>query len=216
MSAQSLETVLLVVRHGQSVSNAERRFAGHQQSPLTDHGRCQALALAARLRDAKISRVFSSDLDRAYETAKILAEPHGVSVEMDSRLREMYFGQWEGKTETEIVARWPEHWKGVFNPHSGFSAPDGESLYELRVRIKTIYQEIINQSLGKLVLMVTHGNAIGALLADCLGVSYANSWVFQVSNCGLTRILIQDSHAKILVVNDTEHLDPDLNPKFEN
>jgi broad specificity phosphatase PhoE len=96
-------TTLLLARHGETDWNREHRWQGHAGPPLNDTGRRQALALAQRL--PVVDAVYSSDTERAYETAQIVAEPRGLEVRTDARLREVNFGLWEGLTRGEIDER---------------------------------------------------------------------------------------------------------------
>lgn len=206
-------TTIFVVRHGESESNRDGRFAGHVESPLTERGREQARALGERMAGTTFARVVSSDLERARETAVLVGGSRSGPVVTDARLREMSFGEWEGMVEAEIVERWAEDWEAVLRPKAEFRAPGGESLRELRARMSAVYKELVESAAGESVLMVTHGNAIAALLASLLQTPYANSWRFQVSNCGLTRIHDVEGVPVIVTVNDTSHLNGALDPK---
>ncbi|MEW6425903.1 MAG: histidine phosphatase family protein, partial [Bacillota bacterium] len=93
---------LYLVRHGETVWNSEMKFQGHSNVPLSERGRAQARLLARRLANNPITAFYASDLKRAYETAMILAQPHGLPVESLDSLREMNFGVWEGLTMSEI------------------------------------------------------------------------------------------------------------------
>ncbi|MBX6395401.1 MAG: histidine phosphatase family protein, partial [Alicyclobacillaceae bacterium] len=88
--------VICLVRHGETVWNREQRLQGHQDIPLTDKGREQARAVARRLSTEPWDLVYSSDLSRARETAEIIAKHCGVRVVTDPRLRERFYGRFEG------------------------------------------------------------------------------------------------------------------------
>jgi probable phosphoglycerate mutase len=118
---------ILLVRHGESVWNAEGRWQGAANPPLSDAGRAQARALADALRDAGIDSVVASDLDRAGETAQIVADALGLAVPVvDARWRERDVGEISGHTRAEIEQKWPgllERWRrGELE-----SMPGGES-----------------------------------------------------------------------------------------
>ncbi|HEV8022046.1 MAG TPA: histidine phosphatase family protein, partial [Candidatus Lustribacter sp.] len=99
---------LICVRHGRTAWNAGRRFQGQTDIPLDDEGLAQAQALALHLRPERFDLALASDLVRARTTAETICAPHGIAIELTRELREMHFGQWEGLTWDEIVARWPE------------------------------------------------------------------------------------------------------------
>src|SRR4051812_30686635 len=101
-------TRVFLVRHAASVLSAEDRFAGETDVELSNEGREQTRRLASRLGFEKISAVYASPLGRTVETAKILAAPHGLSVETRDGLREISHGRWEQLTRGEVEERFPE------------------------------------------------------------------------------------------------------------
>src|SRR6185369_6866034 len=101
-------TTILLARHGETDWNVERRVQGHSDTPLNDRGRQQACALAEELAGESIDAVYSSDLLRAHETARIVAEQRGLGVTSIRDLRERHFGTWEGLTDEEIFERYPD------------------------------------------------------------------------------------------------------------
>ena len=101
-------TTILLARHGETDWNVERRVQGHSDTPLNDTGRAQARALAEELAGEPIDAVYSSDLVRAHETARIVAAQRGLEVTAIRDLRERNFGTWEGLTDEEIYVRHPQ------------------------------------------------------------------------------------------------------------
>jgi len=100
-------TRVLVIRHGETAWNRESRIQGHIDIPLNDQGRWQAERLAQALADEPLAAIYSSDLQRAFDTAQAIAEATGLDVVADETLRERHFGDMEGLTHDEILARWP-------------------------------------------------------------------------------------------------------------
>ena len=125
---QDKATTTLLLRHGQTAMSAERRFAGRGDIPLTDLGREQAAAAAARLKArGGIDLIASSPLSRARHTAEAVAEATGAPLVTDEDLAETDFGDWEGLTFAEVMARWPDEmaaWRGS----ADVAPPGGESL----------------------------------------------------------------------------------------
>ncbi|HEV7898236.1 MAG TPA: histidine phosphatase family protein, partial [Planosporangium sp.] len=101
-------TRLLLWRHGQTDWNAADRVQGHLDVDLSEVGRTQAETAAARLAELHPDRIVASDLRRAADTAEALAAITGLDVAYDARLRERHYGEWQGLTNSEITARWPE------------------------------------------------------------------------------------------------------------
>src|SRR5271163_546465 len=128
---------LICVRHGRTAWNAARRFQGQTDIPLDDEGLAQAQALALHLRHERFDRAFASDLVRARTTAETVCAGHDLSIELTPELREMHFGQWEGLTWDEIVARWPELDAKNEKAPMYYTAEGGESWDALCVRVDT-------------------------------------------------------------------------------
>src|SRR4029079_16051617 len=101
-------TTILLARHGETDWNVERRVQGHSDTPLNDRGRGQGRALAEELAGEPIDAVYSSDLLRAHETARIVAEQRGLDVTRSRDLCEKNVGTWEGLTDVEINERFPQ------------------------------------------------------------------------------------------------------------
>ena len=149
---------LLLLRHGQSTWNAERRWQGWADPPLSDVGRAQARAAVAELRDVGFERVVASDLLRARETAEIIAAGLGLGpVEVETGLRERDVGAWSGLTTDEIEARWPG-WLDEWRHGKLEVTPDGEGDITDRVMAAVERQMLLHP--GDTVLAVSHGGVI--------------------------------------------------------
>src|SRR5208282_5608536 len=101
-------TRVFLIRHGATILSAEDRFAGATDVPLSYEGRRQASRLAARLQGEPVTAVYASDMGRTVETARILAEPHGLEVQLREGLREISHGHWEQMTRQEVEERFPD------------------------------------------------------------------------------------------------------------
>jgi broad specificity phosphatase PhoE len=144
-------TTVILVRHGETDWNREKRWQGWADPPLNDEGRRQAAGLAERLRGVPFDAVYTSDLRRAHETAEIVAAPHGVPVVADAGLREIDVGSWSGLTLAEIEERF------------GDERPDGETREEHRARVRAAAARLIAAHPDERILIVTHGGTIRAL-----------------------------------------------------
>lgn len=194
---------LLLARHGQSVSNAVRRFQGARDVPLSELGRRQAVALAVALRARRPARVYASPLERARGTAEIVVAELGAPLTLVDDLRELSLGEWEGRTIEEIralpgdpYARW------VRDPVAGVP-PGGEPLLAVQARAVSAMAAIAAAHPdGEDVLVVCHGGIISAYLAHCLGLPLSSIWRVSLANGSLTRV----APPRVLSVNDTGHL----------
>jgi broad specificity phosphatase PhoE len=169
-------TRIFLVRHGETDWNLTRRLQGHSDRPLNETGREQARSLAAQLATEEIEAVYSSDLSRAEETARIIAEARGLDVTTLPELRERHFGSWEGLTDEEIHQRFPEEIAdGVLG--------DGESRGELDGRVLRALNRIADQHSESTVVVVSHGGPLRAVLRHC-----GSDGVDQIANCHVIRL----------------------------
>ena len=153
-------TRILCIRHAQSVWNAEGRWQGQADPPLSAHGREEARAVAAAL-DGLVEHVVSSDLLRALETAEIVAGELGLGeVAIEPDLREIGIGEWSGLTRDEIEERWPG---GISGWRSGDFSPPGAEDREAFVARVLRGLEAVARNDRRPALVVTHGGAIGRL-----------------------------------------------------
>ena len=157
-------TTLYFVRHGESESNAARLFTGHLDSPLTETGRRQAVAVADALAGVRVDRVVSSDLSRARDTAGEIAARHGLAVETDQALREIDLGQMAGKSFDDARAH-PD-----WNEDGFVQWPGGESLDAVFDRAFAVIQRLVRESPGRTVVVVGHGGVTRILVSHFLGL----------------------------------------------
>lgn len=160
---------LLLVRHGQSVWNAENRWQGQADPPLSELGEEQARDAVARLQGVGFTRVVTSDLQRARRTAEILAEGLGLDIRHDPGLREIDVGEWTGLTRSEIQARWPQELADWSEGRR--EAPlGGETRVHLAERARRSLTRLAGEgSPGDRLLVVSHG-ALLRNLDQVLGV----------------------------------------------
>lgn len=179
---------LLLVRHGETDWNRDRRWQGHTGAPLNERGRLQAAELSGRV--DQIDAVYSSDAERAYETALILAARLGLPVETDPRLREMDFGLWEGLTRAEIHERFGTSFAAWLSGER--SAPDGgESDDAMAERVLAALAEIAERHRAQRILVVTSGGPIRAVEAHLRGLDPARGSreLETVDNCALFEVV---------------------------
>jgi probable phosphoglycerate mutase len=172
-------------RHGRTRWNAELRFQGQRDIELDDVGRAQADKAAALLAAVGPTRIISSDLRRARDTARALAVRTGLEVSLDVRLRETFAGVWEGLTFEEISRSYPEDVLRWEHDEAGSRAGGGETRTEVAERMNTAVLEAVADlpPAGTLVV-ASHGGAARVGLARLLGLPYA-SWgaLAGLSNC---------------------------------
>ena len=161
-------TTITIIRHGQSVANLNKVFAGHFDVDLSDMGHMQAKLTAKEIASKfKIDKIYASDLKRAYNTALPLAELLGLEIIPDEGLREIYAGEWEGRTFDELASVYAHDYT-VWRTDIGNSrCTGGESARELGERMQAKIREIAKENEGKTVVVATHAAAIRSLMAIC-------------------------------------------------
>ena len=161
---------LICVRHGRTAWNADSRFQGHTDIPLDDEGRAQASALAALLAGTRIDAAVSSDLVRAAETTRIVLGNRDVAVRLDSDWREMQFGEWEGLTWPDILARNPQLEPGGRTDVRSFTPAGGETFDAVCARVLRAVDRLASDVPGGATVLVgTHAGPLHALLTVLLG-----------------------------------------------
>jgi broad specificity phosphatase PhoE len=161
-------TTILLARHGESDWNRTMRWQGHADRPLTERGRAQARELADRLADTELDAVYSSDLQRARETAEIVANAQGLDVTALRDLREVDVGSWSGLTRSQAEERFPEAYARWLAGGEGWD--DGETYEQLSGRVVRAIASIAAEHPDERVLVVAHGGTIRTVHAAALGV----------------------------------------------
>jgi probable phosphoglycerate mutase len=201
-------TLLYLARHGETDDNANLVFQGQTGKGLNPRGRAQARRLAERMKKARITTIVASDLERAEETARIVALESGLVHSVDPDLREVDVGLWSGKGHAEIAELYPEEW-AAWSEGRDVRRGGGETYAELALRIERAVVRVVAMEARDPILIVSHGGSIKSYVATILGVGTEGMRALAgVGNCGLTVIEI-DSRARVRLHtwNDTAHLE---------
>jgi broad specificity phosphatase PhoE len=206
----SVTTHVLLIRHGQSRGNAEGRFGGHTDTPLSARGRRQAEATAKALASEKFSAIYSSDLKRAVETATPLANRTGAPLELSDAFRERSVGVMEGLTFEEAAQQYPEQYAALLHRDFEHVLLGGESYRQTLDRASRKLDECIAKNKGGRIAVFTHTGAICILVLHLMGALDSPElkpvWI-ATSNCGTSRFdLRDDGFVRVLALNDTRHL----------
>ncbi|MBA3469427.1 MAG: histidine phosphatase family protein [Herpetosiphonaceae bacterium] len=198
---------LILVRHGETAWNAERRYQGHHPVPLNERGRQQAARAGARLKNIDAVGLYASDIVRAWETAEIIGLATGLAPQPLPDLREIDDGQWAGLTPDELLARFPEHMATMRQAPDITMRIGGESYAQLQLRTVRAFEQLVDQHRGQTVIGVSHGGAIRALVCHLLGAPLAHFGRLWIDNGGLVEIVAHSDGWRVLRLNDTAHLD---------
>lgn len=165
-----MSTHLYLVRHGQSEGNLTHSFLGHTDLPLTELGHKQAEMASRYLVTLSPTRIYASDLLRAYYTATPTAEKLALPIEKSENLREIFAGKWEGMPFDAIDVEYAEDY-AVWKTHIGLSRPtEGESVAELMHRIEGELTRIVKENENETIMVFLHATPIRAFSAKCLGL----------------------------------------------
>ncbi|WP_457642411.1 histidine phosphatase family protein [Persephonella sp.] len=205
---------IIFCRHGESEYNAKRIIQGHIDTDLTPAGIVQARLAGEELSKYNIQKIFSSDLRRAYRTAQIIGDILDLPVEKDKRIREMNFGEWEGRTYDHIFATDYKTFQNWLKNPVACPLPSQEEIESFEKRLRSFYKDILKLP-EKNILIVGHGGSIQGLICVSCGIGMENLWALKHSNTGITVVQVNSSQVTIKVINSTSHLDrtkPKENP----
>ncbi|MBN2184021.1 MAG: histidine phosphatase family protein [Candidatus Krumholzibacteriota bacterium] len=197
-----------MVRHGESQWNSERRVQKNTEGvALSERGRRQAELLGLRLKDMRFDQVFCSDVQRASETARIsLGESYPVI--FSNELREIAFGEWEGKLVSEIEEETPEVMSSWYRSPSKVKIRGAEKFLDFHARIVREIGRITDATSGD-ILIISHGGVICTWLTHILGMSPDDIWSFSLPNASITTVVLE-FRPRLRLLGDAHHLSGDL------
>jgi broad specificity phosphatase PhoE len=199
-------TGVILVRHGRTEWNATRRVQGQTDAPLDALGRAQAARTAARLATEPITALHTSDLCRAVESARPLAEARGLAIRTWPELREIGYGPWEGLTVAEIESRYPEQYGVWRRDRLRFRLEGVETLEALHDRALRVGRAILNGHGGETVAVVGHGGMLRSLLCALLGWPIPVGLQLRMDNASVSRVEYTAHGPLLALFNDTSHL----------
>ncbi len=197
---------LILVRHGQTDWNVERRYQGHTDTLLNETGRQQVRAVAKRLQNYVIHTIYCSDLKRAWETATIIGQMVDLTPIGEPRLREMNFGIIEGMTFDEAQAKHPgmiARWLEDRNQ----PPVDGEATDAFSERVHAVLDDLRRNHKKQTVLFVSHGGVLLEITRMLLRMPPAGRWYFKIEAASVSEILLHNETPILKKLNDTCHLD---------
>lgn len=196
---------LLLVRHGLTQWNEEKRYLGNTDIPLNKIGKQQAIALAHALKEEHFDQIFSSDLQRAIETAALIKAKRKISLIPDPRLRELNFGVFEGLTFSEAKTQYPEMLSAWLDNYD--QPPDGgEPFFSLTERAGSFLGDLEMIAAPQTILIVSHGGCLREIIRLLFDQPHERHWSFQFDFASLSRVHLSDSYPIIVQINDTQHL----------
>ena len=200
---------IVLVRHGVTDWNRQGRFQGHLDPPLADDGRLEAELLAARLeRDELLrpTRIVSSTLARALQTAEAIGARVGVAVEPDARLIEIGQGEWEGRTHADLAVSDADRYAAWRRDAGIRQPPGGESIESATQRVRDLLGEIDRPDGRWPLCVVSHGGTLRIMARVLMRTSTSAPWSLDVDNASMSVCSAVDDRWRLDRWNDTFHL----------
>lgn len=206
-------TEILLIRHGETDWNAERRLQGHLDIALNAEGVRQAKALGQALRDETLDAIFSSDLGRARQTAQAIAAGHGLEVQIEPGLRERCYGAFEGLRHADIEARYPREYAAWRGRELDAVLPDGvqvaETLRDFAARaVGTVVGLAVAHQLRR-IAVVSHGGVLECLCREARGLDWSVPRDFDIRNASINRLHWNGNALRVLEWGNVAHLQQD-------
>ncbi len=202
-------TKVILIRHGHSIANFHRIFAGHLDYDLHESGIAQAKDTAKYIfENYKVDKIYSSDLKRAYNTAKELSVLTGLPIETDKNFRELFVGDLEGKPFKEFEEEYPEDiiiWRNDIDNIDFKTRFGGELISELQDRFYNAVEKVSKENDGKTIAIATHATAIRTFIAKVMGTSVQEyPWPL---NASVTVAEYKNGKFELKLVSYNEHLE---------
>ena len=198
------------VRHGETEWNAQGRWCGRTDGPLSDAGRRQAELLAQRLRLLAFEALYSSPLGRALETARTIGKAIELEPVVDQRLVELSYGVWEGKTYEETRRVAPEDYRAWEADPASVAPPQGETGVQLVERVRPFLDELAQRHLTGNVVVVCHRTVCRLIACHIMGIPLSEyRQRIPMANAALNIFAAEKGNWRVVALNDTSHLSPD-------
>ena len=183
------DTVLILIRHGETLWNTQLRMQGSLDSDLTPKGELQIKALGEWMKEVPFDYLYCSDTARAYKTAEAISKFTGHNLNLDKRLREKNLGVFEGLTSEEARERYPENFQQFKTVGASYVIDQGESTQQLLERALEAIEEIRDRHPQKVAVVVTHGGVVRVLMKHVLGIPLDAPTQFLIGNTGIFRLV---------------------------
>jgi broad specificity phosphatase PhoE len=167
-------SIMVFIRHGST--DMAGRFCGHSDPGLNAAGAREAIRVAEEISKFNVARIYSSDLRRAAQTARAIADRGGINVDYRTGLREICFGKWEGLSWQEIEAQFPDQADKWLREFPLCSAPRGESYMAFTARVEAVIEEFIREPGESVIAVVTHRGVMDYALTKFFGFSESEAW----------------------------------------
>lgn len=195
---------LFLIRHAETDYTLQKKYCGYKNTPLNAKGIRQAKRLYHRFKNIKVDRIYSSDLGRAYQTAKIIFPNKNIFKKQS--LREINFGKFCELTWEEASKRYPKIYKKWLSNPIDVRIPNGEAMLEFTERVKECFRKIYEKDLDKTVAIISHGGVVRIILLDILKEEVGLFWNIEQGTAAINIIDFRKGTPRVVKINDTSHL----------
>lgn len=202
-----MKTTLIFIRHGECEGNRAGLFRGRIDFPLNRNGVRQAELLRDEIRSFKINAIYTSPLSRAFKTAEIVGEPHGIAPIVEEGFNNISLGFWEGRVKAEIEKEYPREWKTWITVPENLILPGAERVDDVKERAFSALLRILEKHEGETIAIVTHRAVLKPLFAAMFEVKKPYFWKFHFDTASYSIV----EHRKgrgftLILLNETKHL----------
>ena len=183
--SKSVATRICIIRHGETDWNVENRIQGHTDIPLNVTGQAQALAMAFNAAHHRFNAIYSSDLVRALETARVLAQREDLEVRCLPQLRERHFGLFQGLTAAQGAEHHPEAYAHYMARDPDYDFGTGESLRRFAERVGDVIDWLVRHHSGQTIAAVSHSGVLDVVYRRATGRPLSTPRDFKIPNCAL-------------------------------
>lgn len=183
--SKAVATRICIIRHGETGWNVEKRIQGHTDIPLNETGQAQALAMAFNAAHQRFNAIYSSDLVRAVETARVLAQREDLEVQCLPQLRERHFGLFQGLTAAEGAERYPQAYAHYVARDPDYDFETGESLRSFTGRVADGIDWLVRRHSGQTIAVVSHSGVLDVIYRRATGRPLHAPRDFAIPNCAL-------------------------------
>jgi len=197
---------IILVRHGETTWNIEGRYQGQEDTPLSQRGIEQGKLLAQCLAKIPIDLCISSPLKRSHQTCQMCASFHNLHVQPDERLLEINHGAWEGALAEEIRRNYPVEFSQWHNQPHLVQMPGGETLDDVRLRVRAAFDEYALKYDSKTILISAHDAVNKAIICDLLDLEMSHFWQIKQDNTCINVLEYTDNCWRLVLLNYIGHL----------
>jgi alpha-ribazole phosphatase len=196
---------LILIRHGETLWNAQKRYCGSTDIGLSAKGKKQARRLKEKLNGTSVHKIYTSGRKRAIQTAKIIFQ--GAKINNMPDLNETHFGIFEGLTYGEIVKKHPKLYKSWLGNPTEVKIPGAEEIKQFCLRVRESLSLILSRHQNESIVVITHGGPIRVILCDALKYNLKDFWQIE-QDIGALNIIeySEELEPRVIKMNDTSHL----------